>query len=123
MRTERAYPDQTTSSATIPVGSMPLAVELPVEGILEIAGQPQPVTLTRFRTVIGRRNADLVLEDPDVSRQHAVIERYEHGYLLRDLGSTNGSYVNGRRTDVEILHPGDIIELGGTQLMFKLELG
>jgi len=121
MSLDSARPDQTTSFATIPTSSavMPL-VEL--TGLLEIEGRPEPVALTRFQTVIGRRNADLVLDDPDVSRQHAVIERYERGYLLRDLGSTNGSYVNGQRTDAEMLHPGDVIELGGTVLTFKIEL-
>lgn len=56
---------------------------------------------------------DVVLADPEVSRQHARINRTPGGYVLEDLGSTNGSFVNGERLVApRVLNPGDLIGLG-----------
>lgn len=56
---------------------------------------------------------DIVLADPEVSRQHARIKRTPGGYVLEDLGSTNGSFVNGERlVSPRVLNPGDLVGLG-----------
>ncbi|MFN7973993.1 MAG: FHA domain-containing protein [Acidobacteriota bacterium] len=117
--TSIAFQEESTSQGTLPVAQDPLS-SLTTEGVLE--GLAEPAHLTKFRTVVGRRNADVVVNDPDVSRQHAVIERYGNRYLIRDLGSTNGTFVNGRKIEAEMLQPRDIIEVGGTRLVFRLEL-
>jgi len=72
---------------------------------------------------LGRsRQCDVVLDDPNVSRQHAEIRPRGGSWVLNDLGSTNGSCVNGRRIDgPEVLKPGDEIELGTSALTFELE--
>ena len=111
--------DEATSEGTLPAA----ATTPRLLGGLESLRLPAPVVLKRFRTIVGRRNADVCVEDPDISRQHAVIERYDQRYLIRDLGSTNGTWVNGRRIEVEILCPGDVVQLGGTRFLFRLELG
>ncbi|MCW3064184.1 MAG: hypothetical protein JWN32_1356 [Solirubrobacterales bacterium] len=66
--------------------------------------------------VIGRASAcDVKLDDPLVSRRHARVVSAEVGTGIEDLGSANGLYVNGRRCDgVTPLHPGDVIQIGGT---------
>lgn len=111
-----------TALATVPTAKSPsIAVEL--DGILSGNALRAPARLSRFATILGRRNADITIDDVDVSRQHAVIERYEGRFLIKDLGSTNGTYVNGRRVDAEFLRPGDVIKVGGTQLLFEVELG
>jgi Protein of unknown function (DUF3662)/Inner membrane component of T3SS, cytoplasmic domain len=73
--------------------------------------------------VLGRsRQCDVVLSDPNVSRQHAEIRPRGGSWVLTDLGSTNGSRVNGRRIEgSEVIRPGDEIELGATALTFELE--
>lgn len=69
---------------------------------------------------IGRDHAcDLELADPFVSSQHAKIERTEQGYLLRDLGSQNGTYVNGGRVLQVYLSEGDHIKVGEHVFMFQ----
>ncbi|MFP3855215.1 MAG: FHA domain-containing protein [Anaerolineales bacterium] len=56
---------------------------------------------------------DIVLADPEVSRQHARIKRTPGGYVLEDLGSTNGSFVNGERlVSPRVLNSGDLVGLG-----------
>jgi Protein of unknown function (DUF3662)/FHA domain len=72
---------------------------------------------------IGRgRQADVVLNDPNVSRKHAEIRPRGGSWVINDLGSTNGSQLNGRRIDgPEVLRPGDEIELGASVMTFTLE--
>jgi hypothetical protein len=71
---------------------------------------------------VGRsRQCDVVLSDPNVSRQHAEIRPRGGGWMLNDLGSTNGSTLNGRRIDgPEMLKPGDEIEVGTSVMRFEL---
>jgi hypothetical protein len=71
-------------------------------------------------TVIGRsRRCDIVLADPNVSRQHIEIRRQGDGFMLRDLGSTNGTRLNRRDIKQAVLQHGDRIELGSTELLFE----
>ena len=58
---------------------------------------------------------DIVIYDPEASRRHAQISFQEERYVIEDLGSTNGTYVNGRRLNSATpLHNGDVIEIGET---------
>lgn len=72
---------------------------------------------------LGRsRQCDVVLSDPNVSRQHAELRPRGGSWVLTDLGSTNGSRINGHPVErSEVVRPGDEIELGATILTFELE--
>jgi hypothetical protein len=86
-----------------------------MEGRRLVVG-PGGVTLGRSR------ECDIVLSDPNVSRQHAEVRARGGSWVLTDLGSTNGSRINGRPVEgSEVIRPGDEIELGSTQLRFELE--
>ncbi|KFE67125.1 sigma 54-interacting transcriptional regulator [Hyalangium minutum] len=63
--------------------------------------------------------SDLVLTDPTVSRRHLEIERTAKGLLLRDLGSRNGTYLDGRQVIQVVLQSGDKVQLGKTKLSIK----
>jgi predicted component of type VI protein secretion system len=75
--------------------------------------------------VLGRsRDSDIVVDDANVSRRHAEIRPSGGSWVVRDLGSTNGVKVNGRRLDAsrpQSLAPGDVVELGTTRVVFELE--
>jgi len=72
------------------------------------------------RTTLGRHPANtLRLADREVSKEHAVIERAGNTYLVKDLGSSNGTYVNGRRIREHRLKDGDEITLGNSRLTFR----
>ena len=73
--------------------------------------------------VLGRsREADVIVEDPNVSRRHAEVRPSGGSWIVRDLGSTNGVKVNGRRIQgPQSLKPGDVIELGTARVTFELE--
>ena len=82
----------------------------------------QMLNLTEEVTTLGSVASNtVVLADPAVSRKHAGIRRVDGGYELADLGSTNGIYVNGRKTPKKMLDQGDIIRIGNTEAVFKRE--
>ncbi|MCX6363819.1 MAG: DUF3662 and FHA domain-containing protein [Actinobacteria bacterium] len=85
-----------------------------------LRGQQGEWELREAVTVIGRsRRCDIVLTDPNVSRQHAEIRRQNDGFMALDLGSTNGIRVNRRDVKQAVLQHGDRIELGTTELVFE----
>src|SRR5215208_5502643 len=87
-----------------------------------LVGQDRRNVLSGSRVVLGRsREADIVLQDPNVSRRHAELRRDEDGWQVVDLGSTNGIKVNGRRVNHQPLRPGDEVTIGVTDLTFELD--
>ena len=75
--------------------------------------------LSADRTSIGRRpDSDVFLDDVTVSRDHAVIVRRGSEYYLDDCGSLNGTYVNRRRIESELLTDGDELQIGKYKLAF-----
>ncbi len=82
------------------------------------------LSLDQGVTVIGRSSGcDVVVDDPNVSRRHAEIRRLGEGFSLVDLGSTNGTEVNGQRVGETSLMNGDVIGVGTTRLTFERRLG
>lgn len=78
--------------------------------------------LTKDVTLLGRDvTNDIVLGDAEISRQHARLSRTPGGYLLEDLGSTNGTFANGERLVApRVLNHGDIVALGqNVTLLFE----
>lgn len=74
----------------------------------------KPVTFGRHAT-----NA-FVIADNMASRFHCVVETTPEGYLLRDLGASNGTLVNGRRVRSALLSPGDVVRIGNTEIVLVL---
>jgi pSer/pThr/pTyr-binding forkhead associated (FHA) protein len=86
------------------------------EGVL--AGKRVPVS---GELTLGRENADVLLEDDLVSRRHALVRHTGAGLEIVDLGSSNGTFVNGARIQApQALHDGDAIRLGGVSLVVDL---
>ena len=75
--------------------------------------------IRKKRINIGRhRDNDLRIDDPLISRQHAQILQQGRTVYLRDLNSTNGTYVNNKRVDIAALEEGTVIKLGNCLLTF-----
>ena len=83
----------------------------------------EEVLLEAERIVLGRAEAcDIVLAGQLISRRHACIKRADHSYFLEDLGSHNGTTLNGLRLiGAQALHDGDCIELGGMRRLFFVD--
>ena len=89
---------------------------------LMLTYQGRSVEVTKERFLLGRSKsqADLVLDDPNVSRQHAAIERVGDQWVLADLGSTNGCYIDGQRVSRRPIADGDVIEITTHQVICTL---
>ena len=80
------------------------------------------VQLTKERTTLGRRPYnDIVIDNLAVSGEHAVIHLHADEAEIEDLGSTNGTYVNGRAVKRQDLRSGDTIEVGKYKIRFLHE--
>lgn len=76
--------------------------------------------LTRSALYVGRHaQCELVLNDIQVSRRHLKITQNDQGWLADDLGSTNGTMVNGQRITRQMIAPGDKIQVGQSTLVIK----
>ncbi len=75
--------------------------------------------LTPMTMKIGRQMENHIqLNDPQVSREHAILQYHpkKKAFLLKDLGSTNGTYCNNRRIEATFISPGDEVKVGGSVL-------
>lgn len=75
--------------------------------------------LDRDTTVIGRHpDCEIFLHDVTVSRRHSEVRREDGTFVLADLGSLNGSYVNGERAEERVLRSGDEVQIGRFKLLY-----
>jgi len=70
-------------------------------------------------TLIGRSKAEILLDDPEVSRRHAAIEVYGEKVVIKDLGSTNGTFLNGLGVKMSFVKDGDELQVGNTVLKIR----
>ena len=96
----------------------------PGMGLLVVRNGPETGSSYRLEneaTAIGRHpDSDVFLDDITVSRRHVVVERGADGYVLRDVGSLNGTYVNRKRVDESPLRYGDEVQIGRYRLSFVI---
>ena len=80
--------------------------------------KPQIVDLRKSYCIIGRSDSTVVLNDVRCSRQHCLLyENYQRELCMKDLGSTNGTFVNGQRAQETVLRVGDEIRIGKTLIL------
>lgn len=90
--------------------------------IIEGHAEGMEYPLEKASTVIGRdKSADISIKDPLVSRQHVAISYDDGSFLLKDLGSTNGTFVKGGVVEQALLKHRDKFRIGDTTIQFILE--
>lgn len=72
------------------------------------------------QAAVGRRGAEITIEDPTLSGRHFMIEERGQEFFLRDLDSTNGTYLNGHLVRSAQLKKGDEIQAGQSVFVFAL---
>ena len=75
---------------------------------------------TKGRVIVGRaKEADFRIDDPNVSRRHAVVFWSDGKVMLEDLDSTNGTMVNGRPVSISVIQPGDVVMIGDCRIIIE----
>ncbi len=86
--------------------------------VIQGAATGQIHQINKTRTIIGRTGADLNLDDAEASRQHAAVEILGENAILRDLGSTNGTFIELDRIQQHVLNNHMEFRIGSHVLMF-----
>ncbi len=117
----RAGEDFRVSQSPVPFAPKPGQIRGP-----RLTGRFADGTLGEFplgpATSLGRHPSNtLRLVDREVSKEHAVIERVGKDFILKDLGSSNGTFVNGKRANVSYLASGDRVRFGPVECVFRTD--
>jgi pSer/pThr/pTyr-binding forkhead associated (FHA) protein len=92
-------------------------------GTLTITYQGEVFQVNKDRFIIGRgkQTSDLTIKDPNVSRQHAMIEFLSGQYYIVDMGSTNGVEYKGQRVQRKVISDGDTFKVCDHELRFSFQ--
>jgi pSer/pThr/pTyr-binding forkhead associated (FHA) protein len=134
---EQTGDDETTTITFMPVESageladeeVTVTVDEVPEGLGMVVVKRGPNAGSRFVleadvTRAGRHpDSDIFLDDITVSRRHAEFVKTGSGYLVRDVGSLNGTYINRERTEEGELHGGDEVQIGKFRLVYLAGIG
>ncbi|MFV0373474.1 FhaA domain-containing protein [Microbacterium sp.] len=111
--------DEQLSTGTLRVDSHTAAGDVAWRAVVDVEGRRHP--LSRGRTVLGRgTDADITLADAGTSRRHVEILWDGERAMVRDLGSTNGTQLDGRRVTEAPLPPDSTIRIGRTDIVFRV---
>jgi hypothetical protein len=88
--------------------------------VLEGDGKGTRIALTKSQIVLGRKQSDVILTDPEASRRHCALLLYSDFAVVKDMGSANGTKVNDRFVKQGLLKTGDTIQIGTTVFQFLL---
>ncbi len=111
--TEEMSPSDVSAVENLPAGSAMLLVQRGPDAGARFLLDSDVVTVGRHP------DSDIFLDDISVSRRHATFTRSGNGYVIADLGSLNGSYINRDRIDSEVtLAGGDEVQIGKYRLIY-----
>ena len=109
----------TEDDIVVPVGEIPDGA-----ASLIVRNGPQPgsvLVLGPRLTRLGRHpDSELLLDDITVSRRHAELENVDDRWHVRDAGSLNGTYLNGKRVDDAVIRHGDELQVGKFRMVFYI---
>jgi pSer/pThr/pTyr-binding forkhead associated (FHA) protein len=112
MENSQHEPDDLQAKPGDDIGTIPEDAFVIIDGI-------RVIPLNQAIVNIGRRIENtLVVDDPRVSRTHAQLRAINGRYIIFDLNSTGGTFVNGKRVNQSVVYPGDVISLAGAELIY-----
>ena len=112
-------PDDQLSTGTLRVDSSTAQGKIAWRGMLDVEGKRHP--LVKSRTVIGRgSDADITIHDAGTSRKHVEILWDGERAMVRDMNSTNGTMLDGRKVVEAALPPDSTVTIGRTEIVFRV---
>ena len=121
-RVKRLRSDEAVGEATMTGAAVAEVMDLPQDkkyslAVLQGKASGQIFQINKVRTILGRADCDVVLDDPEASRQHAAIEILGSRVVVSDLNSTNGTFVDGDQVDKQELHNHSEFRIGEHVMM------
>ena len=119
-----ARADASTQNLRLPPAGEGLSLPDGVNVVLTVESGPErgkSFTLANPRTVLGRKGADIALEDPEISRHHCVLEVRDQVVNLKDLDSTNGTFFAEERVRAAMLRNGDFFRVGSSTIRLSFQ--
>lgn len=119
-----ARADASTQNLRLPLADDGLTLPAGVEVVLTVESGPErgkSFTLGSARAVLGRKGADIALEDPEISRHHCVLEVRDKVVNLKDLNSTNGTFFEEERVKAAMLRHGDLFRTGSSTIRLSFQ--
>ena len=114
-------PPPLAPSRSMPPGKSTSAHPAGMNLTIHYQGEAFQVTKDRFIIGRGKQTSDLTIKDPNVSRQHAMIEFSSGQYYIVDMGSTNGVEFNGQRVQRKVINEGDTFRVCDHELVFTYD--
>ena len=114
-----ARADASTARLRAPAVEEPLNLPANLVIVLTVTSGPEKghsLTLKKSRTVVGRKGSDFPLTDPEISRQHCVVEVRDGFVNLKDLDSTNGTFFEEERVRAAVLQDGAEFRVGSSTI-------
>jgi len=102
-----------------PEGELPANLKIYLE-VLEGPDAGKKFELKKIHTMLGRKNADIVLNDQTISSNHCAIEFTQENIVLKDNNSTNGTFLNGEQITISPLQNLDEIKIGESKILFSM---
>ena len=107
------------TSESVQVEAVPVTTDEQAEDCPMLEVNNNQYLLTKDKTILGRGSGcDIVIDDPGISRKHLEIDITDNGVIARDLGSTNGTYVEGHQVPAATLLDGNTITIGRTRILY-----
>lgn len=111
--------DERLTKGMLEISSRAAKGEVTWSAVIDIKGNRHQ--LRRGRTIVGRgSDCDITIDDASASRKHVEIVWDGERAQVTDLGSTNGTQLNGKKLDKALLEPDSIIDIGSTRLVYRL---
>jgi S-DNA-T family DNA segregation ATPase FtsK/SpoIIIE len=114
-----ARSDVATAQTNLPPPDEGLSLPADVDVLLAVTTGPElgrSEVLVTPRVIIGRKGAEFALNDPEISRHHCMLEFRERFVNLKDLDSTNGTFLDGERVRAAVLQDGSEFRVGSSTL-------
>ena len=116
----------TVSSSTLKLPPADDGLVLPADGVFVLAITSGPANgeifrLAQPRVVIGRKGADIPLNDPEISRHHCLLEVRDKYINLKDLDSTNGTFYDEERVRAAMLQDGSEFRIGESRIRVSFQ--
>jgi predicted RNA-binding Zn-ribbon protein involved in translation (DUF1610 family) len=119
-----ARADAATAQLNLAPADEGLSLPLDADVVLKVMSGPdqgRSQVLSKPRVIIGRKGAEFALNDPEISRHHCVLEFRDHFVNLKDLDSTNGTFLEGERVRAAVLQDGAEFRVGSSTIRLSFQ--